>query len=383
MRHLAYPVGKQRAQKRVIAVPELRPGKHIARLAVAERKRIQPVYGQYSHIGRGGHAFRERLERRAVRYVPLRQHRACLHLSVRFGLQPPLFNELGKTEPAEQAVQLRLIVMVPDGLRRRKRDRRVGADGSQLERQFGAFTSLSEFFAHALFHIERVQFPVNGLDRSEPCNEILCRLLSDTRHTGDIVRTVAHESFQIDHADGIKAVLRAEHLGRVFHRLRLSHAGLNVADVGRVRNELEAVLIARDDDALPPGALAALADRAEQIVRLIPLQLQTAHAHGVKRLLQQRHLHGQLLRHRLALRLVAVVLFVAERRRAQIERDAQRLRHLQLQHALQDGQKAVHTVGGRAVRRVEHPHAVKRAVDDAVAVKDHQFHSGSSLLGGN
>ena len=156
-----------------------------------------------------------------------------------------------------------------------------------------------------------------------------------------------------------------------------------MADVGRVRNELEAVLIARDDDALPPGALAALADRAEQIVRLVSLQLQTAHAHGVKRLLQQRHLHGQLLRHRLALRLVAVVLLVAERRRAQIERDAQRLRRLQLQHALQDSQKAVHTVGGHAVRRVEHPNAVKCAVDDAVAVKDHQFHSGSSLLGGN
>jgi len=101
--------------------------------------------------------------------------------------------------------------------------------------------------------------------------------------------------------------------------------------------------------------------------------------HGVQRFLQKRHLHGQLLRHRLALGLVALVHLVPEGRRGQVEGHAERIRHLALEELLQNGQEAVHRVRRRAVRRVQGPDAVKGAIYDAVAVQYHEFfHQGIS-----
>lgn len=173
--------------------------------------------------------------------------------------------------------------------------------------------ALGELFAHAGLDVQRIKVTVNVRHRAEAHEQILRRLFADARHAGDIVGAVAHECLEVDHADGVKAVLFTKALGRIFDRIRLPHAGLDVKDMGAVGDELQAVLIAGDDVARPTGGLAAARDRAEQVVGLPAGQLQPPHAHVVERLLEQWHLHGELLRHGLALRLVERILLVAER----------------------------------------------------------------------
>ena len=377
----AHTVGKQQAQECVVIIAELRPRECIARLTVAERERVEPVGREHRDIRRRRDRLLECVQRGAVRHVHGRQLRQrALRRSRAVGrLQAPLFRELQKAQPPEPVIEFGAVVPIPDRRFGRKINGRVRVNRGEVERQLRALAPFRELFAHAWLDVQRVKIAVNIRHRAEAHEQILRRLFADAGHAGDVVRTVAHERLEVDHMDGIEAILGAKYFGRVFDRLRLAHAGLDVADVGGVRDELEAVLVAGDDLARPAGGLAAPGDRAEQVVRLPPGQLQPPDAHVVKRLLEQRHLHDELLRHGLALGLIERVLLVAERRRVHVKRHAHRLRLLELEDALENGQKAVDRVRRRAVGRVEHADAVKSAVDDAVAVKNHEFHSGILL----
>ena len=125
----------------------------------------------------------------------------------------------------------------------------------------------------------------------------------------------------------------------------LAHAGGHQLHLGVVGDELEAVLVAGDDDAVPARRLAFAADGTDKVVGLVPRQLIPRDAHGRQHLLQRQHLHRQLLRHSLALGLVGRVGLMPERRLPPVEGDAQRLRLLLVQQALQRGDKAVDGVG--------------------------------------
>ena len=134
---------------------------------------------------------------------------------------------------------------------------------------------------------------------------------------------------------------------------------------------MQAVLIAGNDDAVPAAFLADGGGGAQNIVSFKALQLVAADAHGVQNLFQDGHLGRQLLRHTLALGLVGLILLMAEGGGFQVKTDADRLGLLLLQQTLQDGHKAIDSVGWGAVRGVQGTDAVIGPVDNAVAVQDH------------
>ena len=366
---------KERAQRSVIVAAERFPRKVIALVSCVDCNKVKlrktPVTSA-------------RLPERVAGRVSLCRSRdrdaltrALDHLrrgAVLRGAQAPLVNELRKAEAQEQVIQLRLIIVIPERLLRLKRDRRVCADRGEVIGEKRAVAPRRELFAHAGRDVQRVEAAVNVLQCSEAVEQIHRGLLPHAGDAGDVVAGVSHERLEIHHAHRLESVLLPEHLGRIVDGLGLAHAGLYVAHMGRIGNQLKTVLVAGDDGAAPVLPLADLADRAEEVVRLPALQLQTADAHGVQHLFQQRDLHGEILRHGLALRFIVRVLLMAERRRFEIERDGERLRMLELQKSAQDREKAEDGVRGRAVGRVQHPNAVKGAVDDAVAVQYHQFH---------
>ena len=170
-------------------------------------------------------------------------------------------------------------------------------------------------------------------------------LFPDARHARDVVGAIAHQSLQVDHMDGREAVGLLKCLRRHVLGGGLAHAGGHQLHLGVVGDELEAVLVAGDDDAVPARRLAFAADGTDKVVGLVPRQLIPGDAHGRQHLLQRQHLHRQFLRHSLALGLVGRIGLMPERRLPPVEGDAQRLRLLLVQQALQRGDKAVDGVG--------------------------------------
>ena len=168
--------------------------------------------------------------------------------------------------------------------------------------------------------------------------------------------------------NGVEAVLLPEPLRRVVDRLGLAHAGLDVQHPRFFCNELERILVPGGDDAGVPRFFARSRHAAQQVVGLKALLLHAEDPHGVQNVLEDGHLHGQLLRHALALGLVALVLQMPEGGGFQVEGHGDPVGLFNVQQPLQDGQKAVDRVGGGAVRGVQHADAEKRPVDDAVSV---------------
>ena len=192
--------------------------------------------------------------------------------------------------------------------------RHVGDDGRQFVAHLLHVRALAQLVPHAVAHVQRAEVGVDLLHAVIPPDQIQRGFFADARHAGDVVAGVAHQRLEVDHADGVEAVLLPEALHRVVDGLGLAHAGLDVQYPRFVRDELEGVLVPGGDDALVPRFLAEAGDAAQQVVGLEALALHAEDAHGVQHILEDGHLHCQLLRHALALGLVALVLLMPEGR---------------------------------------------------------------------
>ena len=289
------------------------------------------------------------------------------------GRQAELVDKLLEFQTQKQVVQLR-----PEGLTqvvlRLEVQRRVGNDGGQPVAVPRRLLPLLQLAESGWLGVDVRHLRVQRVDAAVLLHQRHGGLFSDARYAGDVVGAVAHQRLQIDHVDGRKAVGLPERLRRHILRGGLAHAGGHQLHLGVVGDELEAVLIAGDHDAVPAAGLAFAADGADEVVGLVAGQFVLGDAHRRQHLLERQHLHGQLLRHSLALRLIGRIRLVAERRLPPVEGDAQRLRLLLVQQALERGDKAVDGVGIQTLPGGQGPDAVKGAVDDAVAVKNHQFH---------
>ena len=177
--------------------------------------------------------------------------------------------------------------------------------------------------------------------------------------------------------DGIKAVCLPKDRRRHVGGECLAHAGGHQLDAGLVGDQLEAVLVAGHHHALPAPLLAAAGDGAQQVVGLVACQLVAGDGHGGQYLLHHRQLLGQLLRHSLAGGLVVGVCLMAEGGLPPVERHAQCIGLFLVHEPLQHVEKAKNGVGVQSLPGGQGLYPVKGAVDDAVAVKDHQFHGVS------
>ena len=268
------------------------------------------------------------------------------------GRQPPLFDKALEAQALHQPVELRAVRVIPEVVLRAKFDGHLAEDRGKPVGELRALLPRGELFPEAVANVQLVKIGIDPVHAAVAPHEVEGGLFAHAGHAGDVVGAVAHERLEIDHPPGLKAVFLPEALRGIKDGLRLAHASLDVADRGLVAYKLQAVLVAGDDHAVPALFFTNRGRRAEDVVRLVALPLVTPYAHVVQQLFQQRHLHRELLRHALALGLVALVGSVAEGGRLEVEADAERVRFLLVQQALENGQETVNRVGRRAVRRV-------------------------------
>ena len=117
------------------------------------------------------------------------------------------------------------------------------------------------------------------------------RLLgTDARHAGDVVRGVALEAVEVGHELGRDAVVEVvDALG--CHDVHVRDALARGHDVYVVGDELVHVAVARDEQHIVAGVLAATGERAQDVVALPALELDHRHVHLAQQLLH----HGELL----------------------------------------------------------------------------------------
>ena len=147
-------------------------------------------------------------------------------------------------------------------------------------------------------------------------------LLADARHALDVVDAVAHERQHVDDLIGPHAEL-LDDAGRVEPGALVAR----VVDADAVADELEEVLVAGDDrdvEALRARACVASVPITSSASK--PLERQDGHAERLAGFAHERHLLGEVGRHRRAVRLVVGGELVAERRAGQIERRGDVLR---------------------------------------------------------
>ena len=348
------------------------------------------VHRQHAQVGKAVHRHMGRIapQRQQPRSVIVRSgrfHRDGIVLVVdsgrRFrrgsgGGQTVFFDELGKFQAEKQVVQLR-----PVGLTYRvlgvEFQRRVGDDGGQPVAAAGRFLALRQLPQRGGLGLHVRHGGVQRVDAAVALDQRHGGLFPDARYAGDVVAAVAHQGLQVDHVDGIKAVCLPKDRRRHVGGERLAHAGGHQLDAGLVGDQLEAVLIAGHHHALPAPLLAAAGDGAQQVVGLVACQLVAGNGHGGQHLLHHRQLLGQLLRHPLAGGLVVGVCLMAEGGLPPVKRHAQRLGLFLVHEPLQHVEKAENGIGMQSLPGGQGLYPVKGAVDDAVAVKDHQFHGVS------
>ena len=110
----------------------------------------------------------------------------------------------------------------------------------------------------------------------------------------------------------VKAVLLTEYLGRVFRCRGLSPARDREQHRGAAADELEGILIARDQHAGIPALVRLSAQRAEQVIRFKARLFHARDPHCVEHLADERQLLCQLVRHTLSRALIGFIFFMAE-----------------------------------------------------------------------
>ena len=137
-------------------------------------------------------------------------------------------------------------------------------------------------------------------------------------HARDIVRVVPHQPFHVDQADRGEAVLLLERSRIVAARVADAFFGQNDSEIHT--DELQGVAVARHNDGLRALCRRLRCKRADDVVRLVVVQLKEGNAERSDKLLQQRNLGDQFLGRLVARALVRRIERRAERRAALVER---------------------------------------------------------------
>ncbi len=200
-------------------------------------------------------------------------------------------------------------------------------------------------------------------------NELSRAFWADSRHAGNAVGRIALKRLNLDHFLRCHAVIHFDFLFIIQGDQRLPHFGGSEANGHVRRNKLKAVAVSRGEDAAAAAVFAGLCQRAENIVCLKSFALHQPVAEQSEQFLERGHLLRQFRRHSLAVCLVACVFLVAEGGGAHIKCHSHGIR-LRFRHqAVEDGEKAVNSIGVQAFFRCKKADAVECPVQDAVAVQ--------------
>ena len=199
-------------------------------------------------------------------------------------------------------------------------------------------------------------------------------LFAHAGHAGDVVGSVAHQSFYVDELFGRYAIRLLNPGGRYALCFRDAAPGIQYGGV--VPGKLERIPVASDQQRLYAAFLALAGERAEDIVGLKTLALDDGKPHVGKQVADDWVLPAQLFGHGLAVGLVFGVEVGAEGMLAHVEGHCRRRGRFLIQHAQKHHHKAVHGIGGRAVGRGHgRGKGVKGAIHQAVSVQQNQLFS--------
>ena len=204
-----------------------------------------------------------------------------------------------------------------------------------------------------------VQRPVLG-------DELECRFFPDAGNAGDVVAAIAHEALHVGHLRGGEAI-------GIINALRVQQQAFGDALAGEddfrlPAHQLQAVAVAREHIGVDAPFVGQACGGAQQVVRLIALQLADAHMHGFQHFPHQGQLGSKLLRHGLAGGLVPVVERVAEGGGVHIHHHAQPIRAVLAQRLDQHTEKAVYGVGIGSIRGGKERKGVKAPENQAIAI---------------
>jgi hypothetical protein len=222
--------------------------------------------------------------------------------------------------------------------------------------------------------LDPVEVPEQGLEGAEFLDEGLGRLFADPGHAGDVVRGVAPEGQDIDDLAGRDPEEVLD--------VGLADLGLfrRVPDGRRRVDDLEEVLVGRDDDRADVPGRRARGQGRQDVVGFVLRVFGRGDAEGPEDVLEDGHLDGQVLGHRLALGFVIDEGLVADGRALDVEDDPGVLRLLPVQDLAQGAEEAVHGARGEARRVGQALDGVVGAVEQGVAVdEDEAFRAQSNL----
>ena len=193
-------------------------------------------------------------------------------------------------------------------------------------------------------------------------------------HARDVVGRVALERLVVDHLAGDEVEPLGDP-GRVVQD-RVLDARTRGHEPGVVGDELEHVEVAGHDRRLQAAPLGVDRDRADDVVGLVARQLVDGDAQRLDHLADLGELVAQVVGHALAGRLVLGVLLVAEGRTLEVEGDRDVVRADVGDAAQDDAAEAEDRVDELALRRRQGRQREISAVDEPVAVEQHQAFRG-------
>ena len=211
---------------------------------------------------------------------------------------------------------------------------------------------------------------INIVQIVEALNQLPRPLRADSSHTGDVVRSIALDRLDVNKLGRFDSVFLADLCFVIDRRLRLSHFGGGKAHGDAVAHQLEAVAVTSGDHTLRALLPANTGKGAEDIVRFKAVALDKPVAEKLQKLFEVRELLGQFLRHAFALRLIARVRLVAERRGFPVKRNGHGVRLRLRQQPLQHGQESIDPVCIQALLGGKDADPVKSPVQDAVAIQN-------------
>ena len=232
-----------------------------------------------------------------------------------------------------------------------------------------------------LDRLDLVDVLVHRVEGLPSVDELGRGLLAHARHARHVVRAVALERLEVDDLVGPQVVALPDPIGVVDDRVLDARARRH--QPGVVRDELEHVEVAGHDRRVEAAPLRLDRERADDVVRLVAGELVDRDPERLDDLADLGELVAQVVRHPLAGRLVLGEALVAERGSGEVEGDGHVVRPDVLEPAQDDAAEPEHGIDELTARRRERWEREIAAVDEPVAVEQHQaFHGHPRDAGG-
>ena len=287
-----------------------------------------------------------------------------------------------RRQPLDQGAELVLAEETDDGLAvvvaeagglEVEVDRQVADDRREVLAHEHGIAVLDELVAQ-LVRLDLVDPLVQRLERPELADELGRGLLADPGHARDVVGRIALERLVVDHLGGHEVEPLGDLRGVVQDRVLDPRPGRH--QPGVVGHQLEHVQVAGHDGGVEAAPLGVHGDRADDVVGLVAGQLVDGDAQRLDDLADLRELVAEVVRHPLAGGLVLGVLLVPEGRPLEVERDRDVVRLDVRDPAQDDAAEAEDRVDELALRRRQGREGEVAAVDEPVAVEQHQAFGG-------